>query len=597
MSEWVENLELIKPGENKTFKNTHPLDIQARKNRIDDIKMQEYLDENFNWYKGLENFRNIIYTFSPDKKDFLYIFIKNWKFKDYVDIMLWWQMPPDKESIEAFLSENTDNIWNDILNISLEWKSEQELKDLKNRNEDLLKTWNLDITQKNKLLENNIKISQYLIKIRESRELALNLDFQKSQKENLEIKNGNISTIGNFFAFLKHENFWENGKINSFIKEFNSLVKDVDVDKIEILIKKLLTFLNQEENLKTILKESSLKSKEAYKKVYNFVESLARQSPNSFESQEILVKLHQFEAENPFDKEALPNKSTIYEAQAKEFFGSSEAKKDGEIYKNGDKMMDFSAVPPKAYVVWADGEYKLETDLPQLPNTENILSKRRELQKIRFELKQIWELEKEFQDLSLKENKTENEKKRFKELEGIVERNKDKIKELIKIAEELRKALLNIDFDSKEKQRLSEKQQKQEKTLSFLHSTWFDIIPQTFTDKVIEEVNFAKKGIIDLWWEKRLQENINIKEGKFWNSVLENEEEIFIRFFNKMVSGNPTEPLSIESYKSKEKNPEQFTRLQLLENFRNWGILDINGDYKFQKMMDNLLKPLWKSWK
>jgi hypothetical protein len=25
--------------------------------------------------------------------------------------------------------------------------------------------------------------------------------------------------------------------------------------------------------------------------------------------------------------------------------------------------------------------------------------------------------------------------------------------------------------------------------------------------------------------------------------------------------------------------------------------LDINGDYKFQKMMDNLLKPLWKSWK
>jgi histidyl-tRNA synthetase len=52
-----------------------------------------------------------------------------------------------------------------------------------------------------------------------------------------------------------------------------------------------------------------------------------------------------------------------------------------------------------------------------------------------------------------------------------VERNKDKIKELIKIAEELRKALLNIDFDSKEKQRLSEKQQKQEKTLSFLHST------------------------------------------------------------------------------------------------------------------------------
>jgi hypothetical protein len=51
--------------------------------------------------------------------------------------------------------------------------------------------------------------------------------------------------------------------------------------------------------------------------------------------------------------------------------------------------------------------------------------------------------------------------------------------------------------------------------------------------------------------------------------VLENEEEIFIRFFNKMVSGNPTEPLSIESYKSKEKNPEQFTRLQLLENFRN----------------------------
>ncbi len=145
--------------------------------------------------------------------------------------------------------------------------------------------------------------------------------------------------------------------------------------------------------------------------------------------------------------------------------------------------------------------------------------------------------------------------------------------------------------------KLTEKQQKQEKTLSLLHSTWFDSIPQSITDKVIEEVNFSKRGVIDLWWGKKLQENINIKEGKFWNGVLENEEEIFIRFFNKMISGNPTEPLNIENYKNKEKNPEQFTREQILQEFRKWWILDINGDYKFQKMMDNLSKPLWWDWK
>jgi len=50
--------------------------------------------------------------------------------------------------------------------------------------------------------------------------------------------------------------------------------------------------------------------------------------------------------------------------------------------------------------------------------------------------------------------------------------------------------------------------------------------------------------------------------------VLENEEEIFIRFFNKMISGNPTEPLNIETYKNNERNPEQFTREQILQEFR-----------------------------
>ncbi len=202
-------------------------------------------------------------------------------------------------------------------------------------------------------------------------------------------------------------------------------------------------------------------------------------------------------------------------------------------------MMDFSFHPPKAYILSANWEYKLQTDLPQLPNTWDILEKRRELQEIRFKLQEIEKLEQEYERLKWKENKTPEEQKRFEELDKNVETIKGKKKELIAKAEELRKALLSVKFDPKEKQRLTEKQQKQEKTLSLFHSTWFDLIPQEITDTIIYEINLSEKWVIDLWWWKRFQENINLKEGKFWQGFWENEEEIFLRFFNKLISGNP----------------------------------------------------------
>ncbi|NUJ97219.1 hypothetical protein HGA92_00335 [Candidatus Gracilibacteria bacterium] len=633
------NSEYLGPQESNESKVSPPFfKLQESNKQIHNIREQEKWDrvfESYEKYEGIDNFKKIFLSLSQEKKDFLYTLIQEGKLKKYIDETLGGQMHPDKETLDDFLLEELKLVENNIINIDLRGKDLQYLNLLVYQIEELITR---NSSNKEALIKKlyDIKLMRSELKKKQQKEvseglLGLNQDKQSIGTEiksigteiksigteiksiGTEIKSigTEIKSIGteikidkqnikSFIEYIKQQKFGKNTKISLFINKLEKGIQEQNIEKIKLLNQELFTFLNQGQNLKDILKESKGKSKEAYKKVYTFVESLARQSPNSFESQEILVKLHQFEAENPFDKEALPNKSTIYEAQAKAFFGADEAKKDGEQYINGDKMLDFSAMPPRAYILGADGEYKLETDLPQLPNTEDILSKRRELQEIRFKLQEdqkqkndfIQKYGQEYNSLFSKTDKTPEEQKRLDELKNIIDSIQEEITKLVKRAKELRKALLNTDFDPKEKVKLTEKQQKQEKTLSLLHSTGFDSIPQSITDKVIEEVNFSKRGIIDLGGGKKLQENINIKEGKFGNGMLENEEEIFIRFFNKMISGSPTEPLNIENYKNKEKNPEQFTREQILQEFKKGGILDINGDYKFQKMMDNLSKPL-----
>jgi hypothetical protein len=97
--------------------------------------------------------------------------------------------------------------------------------------------------------------------------------------------------------------------------------------------------------------------------------------------------------------------------------------------------------------------------------------------------------------------------------------------------------------------RNKERKEKELQTLKFISSIWFDNIPKTYTDKIINLLNKndAFRWSIDLWAGKNLSSWIDLSEWIFWNASWENPKEIFTRFFNKMLSWNPEEPVNLDA--------------------------------------------------
>jgi hypothetical protein len=73
-----------------------------------------------------------------------------------------------------------------------------------------------------------------------------------------------------------------------------------------------------------------------------------------------------------------------------------------------------------------------------------------------------------------------------------------------------------------------------------LSKSGFDMIPQSFTDRIIKQINLIKN--IDLWNGMSINQDIDIANGDFgfdlWGDGDDlKRQEAFIRLINKMMSG------------------------------------------------------------
>jgi len=173
--------------------------------------------------------------------------------------------------------------------------------------------------------------------------------------------------------------------------------------------------------------------------------------------------------------------------------------------------------------------------------------------------------------------------------QGLLEKKKEKLNDLQKKIENKYKSYLR-DEVNKYKKSIQEKDEKQKQTLEFLHSIWFDLIPQRFTEQLFDEINSDigwLRGMIDLGNGIRLTEDIDLKNGEFWSKDTQNEREVFMRFFNKLVSGDSEEPLNIDTFLSWEKDA-QSDRQKLIDAFKSGGIMNENGSFIYRQMRENL---------
>ncbi len=127
-----------------------------------------------------------------------------------------------------------------------------------------------------------------------------------------------------------------------------------------------------------------------------------------------------------------------------------------------------------------------------------------------------------------------------------------KFKKLIKIVSEKQAGIYKKYEEEIKKILTREKTRKKEQLeiLKFLHSIWFDLIPQQYTDKLIKIINNSET----LKAKFGFDQNINLQNWQLWinkdsnlqnNSIL--EKQIFAKFVNKVISWDEKFPIDINS--------------------------------------------------
>lgn len=102
-------------------------------------------------------------------------------------------------------------------------------------------------------------------------------------------------------------------------------------------------------------------------------------------------------------------------------------------------------------------------------------------------------------------------------------------------------------------QKLKEKDEKTRDTLRFLSSIWFDEIPQSVTDMIIETLNSSSTLANSLWFTTK----INLEEGLLWTDTnMDNKKDSlwekvkFAKFVNILISWSEDIPLNINNLKA-----------------------------------------------
>jgi len=141
---------------------------------------------------------------------------------------------------------------------------------------------------------------------------------------------------------------------------------------------------------------------------------------------------------------------------------------------------------------------------------------------------------------------------------------------------------------------LKEKDDNIRSDLRLLDALWFTLLDQSFTDRIINEINHVEwfKWAIELWAGFSICEDINLSEWQFWNSEWQNRRELLVRWFNKAISGDPLEPNCIQSFVSGSRTWVWNKTKFIADLSDKYHIQNPNGTFNIGQARENLKKPL-----
>lgn len=162
---------------------------------------------------------------------------------------------------------------------------------------------------------------------------------------------------------------------------------------------------------------------------------------------------------------------------------------------------------------------------------------------------------------------------------------------------EAKEDLTEQEYDSKFKElvmRSKEAKDKELEVLKFLKISGFDLIAKNITDKIFREL---KANTFMIHWLELNSKNIDLQNWHFWESVVfaNNENWLsimakanLVKFMNKMISWNITEPLSVKAIVNWTVTVDP---MSLKNEFRKAEIVD-GMWWKYSRIIENLRKKV-----
>ncbi len=265
--------------------------------------------------------------------------------------------------------------------------------------------------------------------------------------------------------------------------------------------------------------------------------------------------------------------------------------KDGDFLVSGDIKLDIWEIPPVRYLQSVESDYALKTDMPIWDFSEAVLNYERSMNQIRPEIdanKQKYNtyngvhekisaldfqntdnidvayqvilqevpyisdksgLKSRLESLSDADPISPEEAEQLKEdvLSSINQLIQEVVVSARELDEKIKKIEWTYDRELKEKQsiyveKLKEQDEQTRTTLEFLHNTGFDLLPKSFTDQIITEL---QSNSLTVEWMNLDPQRINLVEGTFGESKAEEDGDMWkrnlIQFMNKMLYGE-TQP-------------------------------------------------------
>jgi len=314
-------------------------------------------------------------------------------------------------------------------------------------------------------------------------------------------------------------------KFNSFVQEITSEFEkwSLTVEKINQINQKITNYLKEWNNLQTLLDSAKKSWWDNFDRIKKYVWTI------SSNDSELKTKFDDWLSKNQ-TVQALG--SPIREIEMREYFWKDyiKAEKTWDLLILWDKILDTGTKPPTAYIK-GEWKYLLETELPKIPSEHNEKRKKwhEKKQEIISEVKnrstnltqledKLKKLEAEYIDekTDWNEDRLKNIENQIKDTKLVIEQIKKEIVELISKARvldtEMMEVLTKIEFKDKEQREWKEEKTRQ--TLSFLHEIWFDLLPQSATDYVINQINSNP----NMMW--LFTSPIDLKNWELWNTTL-----------------------------------------------------------------------------